>query len=119
MKFLANENVPKILIESLLRKSQEVNWIKQSNPGISDMHVLELARRESCIILTFDKDYGELIYRVKLKSAGAGIILLRFWMEDSIVMANNVAGIICSRNDWNGYFSVIEPDKIRMRKLPD
>lgn len=118
MRFLADENVPKILVDRLLMKSQDVYWIKLQCPGKSDREIFNIAQSQNRIIITFDRDYGELIFRFRLK-ADAGIILLRFWMVDSLEMADKIADVLCDREDWGGCFSVIEPDKIRIRKLPE
>jgi predicted nuclease of predicted toxin-antitoxin system len=116
MRFLANENFPLDAVEALRQKGHDVIWIRTESPGISDPEVLSRAQAEDRILLTFDKDFGELAFRIKLP-ATSGIILFRISAPSSAVVAQKVIVAIALREDWIGHFSVVEDDKIRMRKL--
>jgi predicted nuclease of predicted toxin-antitoxin system len=61
--FLANENFPRPSIKILRDNGYEVKSIAETAPGISDEEVIRLANNDGLIILTFDSDYGELIFR--------------------------------------------------------
>lgn len=114
MYFLANENFPFDAVEALRQNGHDVAWIRVDSPGISDPEVLSRAQKENRILLTFDKDFGELAFRSKL-SATTGIILFRIKAPSGAVVAEKVVRAISLREDWHGHFSVIEDDKIRMR----
>lgn len=116
MLFLANENFPLDAVEALRLQEHDVVWIRTKSPGISDTEVLCLAQTEDRILLTFDKDFGELAFRTKL-SAASGIILFRITAPSSAVVAQKVVAAIALRDDWAGHFSVVEDDKVRMRLL--
>jgi predicted nuclease of predicted toxin-antitoxin system len=116
MRFLADENFPLDAVEALRQNGHDVAWIRTDSPGIVDPQVLERAQSEDRIVLTFDKDFGELAFRVKLL-ANAGIILFRLSASSSLIIAEKVAKAIALRDDWSGHFSVVEDDKIRMRVL--
>ena len=116
MNFLANENFPFDAVEALRQDGHDVAWIRVDSPGISDPEVLSRAQAEKRILLTFDKDFGELAFRSKLP-ATTGIILFRIKAPSGDVVAEKVARVIAMRDDWYGHFSVIEDDKIRMRVL--
>ena len=116
MRFLANENFPFDAVEALRQVGHDVTWIRTESPGISDPEVLSRAQAENRILLTFDKDFGELAFRAKLP-ATIGIILFRIRAPSSVVVAQKVTTAIALRNDWAGHFSVVEDDKIRMRPL--
>ena len=75
-KLLANENIPIEAVEALKRKGVDIVSVIEFSPGLSDREVLDLANREDRILMTFDKDFGELIVREKIKVKG--LILLRF-----------------------------------------
>lgn len=76
MKFLANENLPVQSLRILRQKGFEIVSVAEVSAGLRDEEVLKLAKTESRIILTFDRDFGELVFR---KGGEAkGIILLRF-----------------------------------------
>lgn len=46
-------------------------------PGIADDEVLNLANNEGAILLTSDKDFGELVFR--LCRIAAGVVLIRLF----------------------------------------
>ena len=77
MQWLANENFPLASIVKLRAEGYDVASILHDSPGIADDVVLARAVRESRIILTFDRDYGELIFQRKLPPP-SGIVYFRF-----------------------------------------
>ena len=118
MRLLANENFPADAVQALRGAGYDVVWIRETAPGIADPEVLGWAEQEQRILLTFDKDFGELAYRAGLPTS-CGIILLRIFMPSSAYVAKLTLAAIKSRQDWAGHFSVIEEHRIRMRPLPD
>jgi hypothetical protein len=116
MRFLANENVPGEAIASLKRQGHDVAWVRVDAPGSSDEAVLARAKREGRILLTFDKDFGELAARADLPAA-CGVVLLRLPMPAPGEAGGAIARIIGGRDDWAGHFSVIEPGRVRMRPV--
>jgi predicted nuclease of predicted toxin-antitoxin system len=116
MRFLANENFPGDAVQALRQQGHDVAWIRTDAPGITDPEVLKRAQAEDRILLTFDKDFGELAFRSQLP-ATSGIILFRIKAPSGAVVAKKVVTAIASRNDWTGHFSVIEDDRIRMRVI--
>lgn len=61
MRFLANENFPLPSINLLRENGHYVKSVTAELAGISDREVVKIALEEALIILTFDKDYGEII----------------------------------------------------------
>jgi predicted nuclease of predicted toxin-antitoxin system len=116
MRFLANENFPGDAVAALRDRGHDVTWIRTDSPGISDPVVLARAQAELRILLTFDKDFGELAFRSKLP-ANIGIILFRVRGKSGLEIAQKVALVIASRDDWAGHFSVVEEHRIRIRDL--
>lgn len=116
MRCLANENFPRAAVEALRANGSDVTWIRTEAPGSKDVDVLAMAVRENRILVTFDKDFGELAWRAKLPAA-SGIILFRIPMPEPGGAGKKLAARIEERDDWAGHFSVIEPQRIRMRKL--
>jgi predicted nuclease of predicted toxin-antitoxin system len=116
MRFLANENFPGAAVASLEAVGHDVVWVRTVAPGMSDQAVLAWAAREQRILLTFDKDFGELARASTLPPA-CGIILLRIPMPKPDIVGQRLTAAITARDDWAGCFSVIEPDRVRMRPL--
>jgi predicted nuclease of predicted toxin-antitoxin system len=116
MKFLANENVSGEAVVALRAKGHDVVWIRIDAPGSRDEDVLARAVTDGRILITFDKDFGELAFHSHLP-AKCGIILFRILAPSSSFVANAVVTAIESRTDWIGHFSVVEENRIRMREL--
>ncbi|HEY3909861.1 MAG TPA: DUF5615 family PIN-like protein [Stellaceae bacterium] len=117
MRFLADENVPAAGVRALEAAGHDVVWVRLASPGISDADVLAWAIREHRILLTFDKDFGELAGTSALPPC-CGIVLLRVPAPNSEAAGRLLASSIAAREDWVGHFSVIEPGRIRMRPMP-
>ncbi len=117
MLLLANENLPYDAIAALRESGHDVLWIRTEAPGSSDSAILARAQAEERILITFDKDFGELAFRSGLP-ASCGIILFRIPAPSSSYVARVAVAAIGSRTDWAGHFAVIEEHRIRMRPLP-
>lgn len=117
MRFLANENWPRDGVTALRAAGHDVAWVRDDAPGSRDEDVLARAFREHRILLTFDKDFGELAWRTGLP-AECGIILFRMAMPPPATVGAALASIVTARTDWAGHFSVVEAHRIRMRVAP-
>jgi predicted nuclease of predicted toxin-antitoxin system len=116
LRFLADENLPRAAVTALEAGGHDILWVRHSAPGASDIDVLAMAAREVRVLLTFDKDFGELAARWAL-TAGCGVVLLRVPAPRSDRAGQRLAARIAARDDWSGHFSVIEPGRVRMRRL--
>lgn len=117
MKFLANENFPLAAVMGLQQAGHDVACVRSDSPGITDEAVLARAIAEDRVLLTFDKDFGELAIRRGLP-ATCGIILFRTTSTAGPAAAAKVGTALSSRNDWRVHFAVVEDRRIRMRALP-
>jgi predicted nuclease of predicted toxin-antitoxin system len=117
VRFLADENFPGAAVNVLTGEGHDVAWVRTIAPGMPDAEVFAWAVRESRVILTFDKDFGEIARGAGL-SATCGAVLFRLPMTMPSDVGEHLASLITARSDWAGHFSVIEPDRVRMRPLP-
>lgn len=115
--FLANENMPGSVIRHLRDAGHDVLSVKEVLRGADDVTVLSRAQRESRILLSQDKDFGELAFRVGLP-AQCGVILFRLTGDDPAADQQRMTDVIESRADWAGMFSVADNLRVRMRPLP-
>src|SRR5271157_3385930 len=99
MQFLANENFPLDVVEALRNEGHDVAWIHTDAPGSKDPDVLRRAVTENRVILTFDKDFGDLAFHFGLP-AMCGIVLFRLQASSSTALAIKVVVAIRSRDDW-------------------
>lgn len=74
-KFLADVNVERSLVDYLVQNGYDVKWLPDYDCQLSDEDLLALAKREKRILITNDKDFGELVFLQKKLSTG--IILIR------------------------------------------
>ena len=117
MRILANENMPEDAVVALRDRGHNVAWVRTDAPGSSDIEVLDRAQRDERIVVTFDKDFGELAFRMRVPSA-RGIVLFRISAPSSTYVARAVVAALESRTDWAGHFAVVEDDRVRMVPLP-
>ncbi len=116
MKLLADENIPLSVVKALEEAGYDIVGIRGYSPGISDIAVMQYAHSEHRVILTFDKDFGELAVKERATPC-PGVILIRIPKKNPAWIAEYVRAVIQSRKDWEGQFSVIEEDRVRMRSL--
>jgi predicted nuclease of predicted toxin-antitoxin system len=116
MRWLCDENIPRILVGALRHHGHDVVWIREESPGMPDADVLALAVGQGRVCLTFDKDFGQLAANTPIPR-DSGVVLLRLPPPNSRNLAQAIVAIVDSRKDWPGHFSVVEPGRIRMRPL--
>lgn len=116
MKIHANENFPGEAVKVLRAHGHDVRWARTDSPGAADLWILEQAEAEQRLIVTFDKDFGELAFRRGLP-ATCGIVLFRMAMSPPEEAIQVIVAVLESRDDWRGHFSVVETDRVRMRPL--
>ena len=116
MKFLGDENLDWQIVERLRLDGHEVLYVVEMQPGIPDDEVLNLANNESAILLTSNKDFGELVFR--LRRIAAGVVLIRLFGLSSNDKAEIIANAINEHADeLLGTFTVISSKSIRIRKI--
>lgn len=116
MRLLANENFPLDAVEALRAEGHDIAWIREDSRGTSDENILLRAQEENRIVVTFDKDFGELAFRSKLP-AQSGVILFRVTPKSSQYIAQAAVQALTSRDNWAGHFSIVEDNRIRMTSL--
>ncbi len=79
LRFIVDVGVSKKVEQYLRDTGCDVTAVREVNPRASDSEMLKLAVEDSRIVMTMDKDFGELVYR--LGKAHAGVLVLR--MEDA------------------------------------
>ncbi|HKS96560.1 MAG TPA: DUF5615 family PIN-like protein [Terriglobia bacterium] len=116
MRFLADESVSRLVVERLRSSGFEVTSIAETQPGASDAQVLEAAASADSILITEDRDFGELVIRQRLPVSG--IVLLELDRLSNEAEAGIVAEIVSSHsNKLPGNLVVVEPGRIRVRPL--
>jgi predicted nuclease of predicted toxin-antitoxin system len=114
VKFLVDECTGKRLAKLLEKAGFDVVFVGDWKPSATDDEVLEKAEKEDRILITDDKDFGELIFRLGRPSKG--VILLRLSTTDPMKrfqVLNDVLKLI----DVRGKFVVVGDEAIRVRRI--
>lgn len=115
MKFLADENVDKPIVERLRKDGHVVLYVIEMEPSISDDEVIRQANQESALLLTADKDFGELAFRQG--RIIYGVVLIRLAGLSPQRKAEVVAVAIQEHADELAQnFAVITPGAVRIRR---
>jgi predicted nuclease of predicted toxin-antitoxin system len=117
MRILANENIAGTVIRLLRERGHDVLSAKESMRSEPDEAVLARAQAEKRLVITQDKDFGELAFRWGLE-ADCGVILFRLAGATPEQDNQRVVEAIEGRTDWAGQFAVVTDDRIRVRPLP-
>lgn len=117
MRFLTDENMPRGVIRHLRETGHDVLAAREELRGANDAVILARPQSEVRILLTQDKDFGELAFRFGLPS-GCGVVLFRLSGRQPADDEHRIVESLGIRTDWAGSFSVVEEGRIRMRPLP-
>jgi predicted nuclease of predicted toxin-antitoxin system len=110
-EFVADESVDFNIVVELRKRGAQVYSISEAQPSLPDHAVLQIAVKEDCLLITEDKDFGELVFRLRFEHRG--ILLIRSQAE---INAENIVNIILKYSgDLRNKFSVLTSDKLRIR----
>jgi predicted nuclease of predicted toxin-antitoxin system len=111
--FVADESCDFIVVRLLRSAGHDILAVAEISPRINDDEVLKLARDGNRILLTEDKDFGELIYSRGLKSNG--VILIRFPAEARELVAPSVLDVVNRLGEkLRSKFTVVQPGRVRI-----
>lgn len=117
MRFLADENVSRLVIERLRSGGHDVISIAETRSGAPDKDILDAADAHGRILITEDRDFGEMVIRQRV--GARGVMLLELDRLSNAMEAATVAEVVSAHADkLTGNLVVIEPGRIRVRPLP-
>ena len=115
MKFLADENFEPQFIARLREEGHEVLFLDEYDAGIDDVEILRTAIDQDAVVITNDKDFGELIFRHGFESRG--VVFLRLYDLPLIERVEIViAAIRTHEAELKSAFTVISRKSVRIRK---
>ena len=116
MKLLANENFPQSSVRILKDAGYDIMSVGDEFVGILDSEVIDFATKEHRIILTFDRDYGELIFK-RVYRPSAGVIYLRWEIFQPEEPGKYLIELFSTKNIlYENTLTVVSDDNIRQRK---
>ena len=118
MRWLADENVDHSVVLALRAAGHEVWSVADQAPGIRDDEVLRRARDTSAVLITAEKDFGELVFRQQLVQGG--VLLIRLAGMSPQEKAQLVIDMLANHApEVARSFSVMTRTSLRIRRLPD
>ena len=116
MKLVADESVEGPTVERLRRDGHNVLYVAELHPGIADSDVLSFAFTEQSLLVTADKDFGELVYRNR--ESHFGVLLLRLADGEIDENATATSAVLAEHGDEMRHrFSVLTLRGLRIKKV--
>ena len=115
LSLVADECIDREIVEALRAAGHMVQYVAELAPSISDVEVLRLATEADALLLTADKDFGELVFRQR--QLHSGVLLLRLAGQAQPYKAQTAVKVIQEYGDeLLGAFSVLEAGRLRVRQ---
>lgn len=112
IQFLADENVPKETVDLLKKQGLDIVSVADFASGASDSKVLDLANKEGRIVITFDKDFGQLVFKERRKIKG--LILLRFVPTSPQQIAKRIKQVLVAEISIENCVITVKKDSVRV-----
>ena len=117
LRFLADECCDFSAVRALRTEGFDVLSIAEASAGADDERVVAMALHERRILLTEDKDFGQLVFAAGRKSLG--VVLLRFPAAARSAIGARMVELVRKHADrLTGSFVVLQPERIRISALP-
>jgi len=115
MNFLVDESVDRQVVDSLRQDNHFVLYVAEMEPGISDETVLNLANQREALLVTADKDFGEMVFRQLYLTSGVVLIRLAGLLPET--KGEIVSSLMRKHGKQIAHaFTVITPNAIRIRR---
>ncbi len=115
MNLLADENLDRTVVARLRQDGHEVLVVAEMEPGIEDPVVLSRANERNALLVTEDKDFGELVFRQRL--VHAGVILVRLAGLPAATKGDLLCGALKDHcTEMARAFTVLSPGVVRIRR---
>lgn len=115
MKFLADENIPTVALDLLRDEGVDIVSILAVGRGLKDRDVLGVANEQGRLLVTFDKDFGDLVFRTGMEMKG--LVLLRFTPTPPEQVAQKLKALLDSGVKLENNFVVIDKERIRLTPI--
>jgi predicted nuclease of predicted toxin-antitoxin system len=113
MRFLADESCDFAVVRALRVDGHDVEAVAETAPQADDEAVLKLSMSHGQILLTEDKDFGQLVYTSG--GTSGGVILMRYPATARSGMAEEVLRLISELEErLIGRFVVVQPGRTRI-----
>lgn len=117
MRFLADESCDFTFVRVLRSAGHDVLAVVESAAGAPDDKVIALAHGQRRILITEDKDFGQLVFAAA--SSTSGVIYVRYPMRYRSTLGVDLLRLVEERGEaLTGTSAVVEPGRIRISRTP-
>jgi predicted nuclease of predicted toxin-antitoxin system len=110
---LADESCDFAVVRGLREAGHDVIAVVEISRGVDDSEVIDLAKSDRRILITEDKDFGQLVYAAARQSSG--VVFIRFPANARSSLIAAILNLVAARGDaLYGLFVVVEPGRIRL-----
>ncbi|MBV9961876.1 MAG: DUF5615 family PIN-like protein [Parafilimonas sp.] len=114
MKIIADESLNFVFVSLLRESGFEIFSIAEKRSAEADENILEMSLQPPAIIITEDKDFGELIF--KHKKEFSAVILLRYNVGEEKVVSTSLLSLLKNHlQELHKSFVTISVNRIRIR----
>ncbi|MGD9727664.1 MAG: DUF5615 family PIN-like protein [Nitrospiraceae bacterium] len=114
-RYLANENVPAAMVRALRNAGDDVLYAAEHLAGSPDLEILQAALQQNRVVLTFDHDFGELVFHHR-QPPPPGVVLFRLGGLSTDALFTFIRAFFESQPTLRGFFTVASPG--RFRQIP-
>lgn len=116
MRLVADESRDFSVVVGVRAAGYDVVSITERMPGVEDEKVIELAASERRLLVTEDKDFGQLVFAAAKENSG--VILIRYPATARSLLVDAVVKLLAERADaLYNRFVVMEPGRVRVTQL--
>ena len=119
MRLLADENLPKAIVEALRAQGHDTLWARTDCAGWTDVLVLERAEAEGRIVLTLDKDFWQIAVQRRIPLVESGVVLFKAHSATTLHLEPLVRAFSGANREWTGHVSIISANGIQMLATRD
>jgi len=115
MNLVADESIDRQIVDRLRQDGHVIHYVAEMEPGVSDDIVLQLSHEKSAVLLTADKDFGELVFRQRRLTSG--VLLIRLAGVPPFQKEEIVSSAIASHvSELRQHFAVVTSTSLRIRR---
>ena len=116
IRFLADENIPASSVKRLRDAGLDVFYVHEKCKGAADREVLTLALEQSRVLLTLDRDFGQLVFKHGIP-ASCGVVYFRLIPVAPNELADVLLRLLKDGAQLSGMFTVCDKEYVRQRPL--
>jgi predicted nuclease of predicted toxin-antitoxin system len=118
MQFLDDESCDFAFVNALRDAGHDVLVVGQITPRADDSVVIRLALEQNRVLLTEDKDFGQLVFASGEQSSG--VVLFRYPVAARDTVVRHFLEVVREKGEQlHQFFTVVEPGKVRFKSRPD